>query len=131
MKKKEHTIWFNQTFSTLYPLLDVIRQDFLSACFPIKILTSSRNPNVIYQNNSDRFLVEPDCDFPTYLEWCKKICKEYQVDVFYPKRYMKELSNYRTTFGKTWDNSYGGILSTFDPLFEKELYVRYADRTFF
>ena len=100
MKKKEHTIWFNQTFSTLYPLLDVIRQDFLSACFPIKILTSSRNPNVIYQNNSDRFLVEPDCDFPTYLEWCKKICKEYQVDVFYPKRYMKELSNYRTTFEK-------------------------------
>ena len=100
LKKKEHTIWFNQTFSTLYPLLDVIRQDFLSACFPIKILTSSRNPNVIYQNNSDRFLVEPDCDFPTYLEWCKKICKEYQVDVFYPKRYMKELSNYRTTFEK-------------------------------
>ena len=75
MKKKEHTIWFNQTFSTLYPLLDVIRQDFLSACFPIKILTSSRNPNVIYQNNSDRFLVEPDCDFQPIWNGVRKSVK--------------------------------------------------------
>ncbi len=82
-------VWFNHWFSTVYGLIELIKQDKNEQIY---VIGSNRVENSVIQAVCDEWYSEPDIDGEEYINFCLDFCKEHKVDVFIPRRKMTEIS---------------------------------------
>ncbi len=89
------TIWFNHWFTTAYHLISLMKKsnpDF-------RVIGTSTNPNAMYQFVCEEFFSEPDSITPeAYLDFCLNFCREHEVNVFVPRRFLPEISRHAEKF---------------------------------
>jgi predicted ATP-grasp superfamily ATP-dependent carboligase len=84
-------IWFNKTFSCIAFVLEALQNN------PLVTTLYSHTQKVDYQRFADEFIYEPEnCD--DYLTFCLDVCRQQQVDVFYPWRHLSLLYPHREQF---------------------------------
>ncbi len=81
-------IWFNHWFSTAYHLIRLMRECGTDTEF----IGSSSNENCVYKFQCDEWYKEEyDADKSGYSEYCLDFCKKHSIDVFVPRRGLKEI----------------------------------------
>lgn len=90
-------VWFNHWFSTSYRLMGLMKQDTEEEIYMIG--TNQQEDSVI-QMVCDEWYKEPDLSGEEYITYCLDFCKEHQVDVFVPRRYMVDISKNKERFEK-------------------------------
>lgn len=76
-------VWFNHWFSTVYRLMELLKQGDETITF----IGSSRTENAVYKTICNEFYTEPvDISDEKYSDWCVDFCKQHQIDVFIPRR---------------------------------------------
>lgn len=82
-------VWFNHWFSTVYHLINLMRDGNPGA---FTFIGTSTNPLAIYKNSCDAFYVEPaDIGREEYIEYCLQFCQAQGIDVFVPRRYLVDI----------------------------------------
>lgn len=89
------TIYFNNWFSAIYNTIKSIKEEIPE----VRVIASSKNGNAVYKEIADEFRTEPLCT-EHYAKWALNICSEYNVDIFFVKRGMLEISTCRSEFEK-------------------------------
>ncbi len=88
-------IWFNHWFTTAYHLISLIKQNHPD----FRIIGTSTNPKAMYQFVCEEFYPEPDNITPeVYLDFCLNFCKEHEIAVFVPRRFLKQISEHADRF---------------------------------
>lgn len=86
-------IWFNRNFSSIAFMLEELQKN------PAVTTLFSHTHAVEHQKFADHFIYEPEhCD--DYLGFCLEICKQHQVDIFYPWRHFAALYPHREQFSQ-------------------------------
>ncbi|MGE5701673.1 MAG: ATP-grasp domain-containing protein [Clostridia bacterium] len=93
MKKR---IWFNRTFATAYPIVEMIRTNPDGIPFEIYV-THPKRHSVMLQI-ADYAELEPTLEVPDYIDYCLAFCKKHQIDVFLPNYRLVELSQHIKEF---------------------------------
>ena len=88
-------VWFNHWFSTVYRLIELIKEDEEEQIFVIG--TNLRIDSVI-QKVCDEWYEEPHIYGEEYILYCLDFCREHNVDVFVPRRHMVEISKNKERF---------------------------------
>jgi hypothetical protein len=84
-------IWFNKNFSSIAFILAQLQKNTqVTTLF-------SHTHEVEYQHYADHFIYEPE-QTHDYLAFCLDVCKQYQIDVFYPWRGLAKLYPHRAEF---------------------------------
>ncbi|MBF0345904.1 MAG: ATP-grasp domain-containing protein [Nitrospirae bacterium] len=79
------TVWFNESFSSIYNVISDIREADTKGLF--HILCSHRNPEFLGIAASHVSAVEPSgVTGEGYVEYCLEMCKRYEVKLFLPTR---------------------------------------------
>ena len=82
-------VWFNHWFSTVYGLIELIKQDKNEQIY---VIVSNRVEESVIQAACDEWYKEPDIDGEDYIRFCLDFCREHGIDVFIPRRKMTEIS---------------------------------------
>lgn len=89
-------IWFNQWFSTIYHNIRALKNNLKKSD---TLIVSSNNPNQLYMSLGDIRLVDPlPSDPDEYVEYALWVCKEYKVDIFFPKKYLEAIAMNKDKF---------------------------------
>ena len=89
-------IWFNHWFSTAYHLINMIKDGDPDKFY---FIGTSTNPVAMYKKVCDEWYDEKDgLTAEEYIDFCLNFCKEHNVDVFVPRRYLVEIVNHREQF---------------------------------
>ena len=84
-------IWFNKNFSSIAFMLEELQKNSqVSTVF-------SHTSSVEHAKFADIFLLEPEKS-DDYLAFCLEVCKQHQVDIFYPWRHFAKLYPHREQF---------------------------------
>ncbi len=86
-------IWFNKNFSSIAFLLQELQKN------PQVTTLFSHIEEVEYQKYADEFIYEPE-NSDDYLNFCLAVCRQYNVDVFYPWRNFSTLYPHRAQFAE-------------------------------
>ena len=89
-KMNKLTIWFNHWFSSAYHLITLLKEN---KNFDLHIIGSNKNDFVVYRNVCDEWYVEPGDKISAedYINFALDFCKEHHVDVFFVRRFQKEI----------------------------------------
>lgn len=91
-------IWFNHWFSTAYHLINMIKTGDPGKFF---FVGSSTNREAIYKRACDEWYYEADGLTPKeYIEFCLSFCKEHEIDIFVPRRFLVEIVKNAEKFDK-------------------------------
>ena len=90
MKK---VVYFNQWFSSISNVIDDLKNKYGDK---IAFVASSVNKDHAYKNSVDYFVVEDwesefdtDATMKNYTDWVLNLCEQYEVDIFFVKKYAK------------------------------------------
>ena len=86
---KPLVIWFNHWFQAIVDTINDIYATFDN----IEIIASNTRHGCVYQSFVDEFFVEPDIDGIDYVNYALKICRDYNVDVFIPKKHSSDIAD--------------------------------------
>ncbi|MBH0332766.1 carbamoyl-phosphate synthase large subunit [Brevibacillus brevis] len=89
-------IWFNRTFATAYPIVEMIRNNPDNFTFEIYV-THPKRHSVMLQI-ADYAELEPTLDVPEYIDYCLSFCKKHRIDVFLPNYRLVEISRHIKEF---------------------------------
>ncbi|MFA4133842.1 MULTISPECIES: ATP-grasp domain-containing protein [unclassified Brevibacillus] len=89
-------IWFNRTFATAYPIVEMIRNNPDNFTFEIYV-THPKRHSVMLQI-ADYAELEPTLDVPEYIDYCLSFCKKHRIDVFLPNYRLVEISKHIKEF---------------------------------
>lgn len=82
-------IWFNHWFSTAYHLINMIKADTNNE---FHIIGTSTNSSAIYKMTCDEwYSEEKDISASDYIDFCVEFCKEHNVEIFVPRRFLEEI----------------------------------------
>lgn len=95
--KNVKTVLFNHWFSAIYNTIADIKQEFEES---IRVIASSKNELAVYRNIADKFILEPPEGVFGYAKWALDTCIENDVDIFFCKRGMQEISGAKSEFQK-------------------------------
>ena len=87
-------IWLNHWFSTVYNIIDLIRQDEQS----FYIVGSNEVPDAVYSMVCDEWYCEPVMNDEEYVEYCLDFCDKNKIDVFIPRRKLIVISKNKKRF---------------------------------
>ncbi|TGV31412.1 ATP-grasp domain-containing protein [Mesorhizobium sp. M00.F.Ca.ET.186.01.1.1] len=93
MKKR---LWFNRTFATAYPIVEMIRNNPDNIAFEI-FVTHPKRHSVMLQI-ADYAELEPTLDVPQYIDYCLSFCQKHKIDVFLPNYRLVEISHHIEEF---------------------------------
>ncbi len=88
-------VWFNHWFSTVYGLIELMKQDSGQEVY---VIASNRQIDSVIQKVCDEWYQEPPAEGEEYIRYCMEFCRENKVDVFVPRRNMVEISQNRKQF---------------------------------
>lgn len=88
-------IWFNHWFSAAYHIINYMREVNES----LHIIGTNSNVDSVYRLVCDEWYKEPSDD-DSYVEHCIDFCKEHKIDVFVPRRRMKEITENSLRFAE-------------------------------
>lgn len=86
-------IWFNHWFSAAYHIMNYMREVDEN----LHIIGTNSNEDSVYRLVCDEWYKEPSND-DSYVEHCIDFCKEHKIDVFVPRRRMKEITENSSRF---------------------------------
>lgn len=86
-------IWFNKNFSSIAFILEALQKN------PAVTTLFSHSHAVEHQKFADSFIYEPE-NSDNYVAFCLKVCKQHQVDVFYPWRHFATLYQHKQQFSE-------------------------------
>lgn len=86
-------IWFNRNFSSIAFILEKLQKN------PAVTTLFSHTHAVDYQKFADSFIYEPE-NSHDYLAFCLEVCRQHQVDVFYPWRHLARLYPHKQQFAE-------------------------------
>jgi hypothetical protein len=86
-------IWFNKNISSIAFILEALQKN------PAVTTLFSHTHAVEHQKFADDFIYEPE-QGDDYLTFCLDVCRQYQVDVFYPWRGFSKLYPHRQQFAE-------------------------------
>ena len=89
------TLYFNRCFSAYAFLIESLKDSWEDQ---LQVIISHSNPDPNLMRVADHFELEPSVDGEKYLEFILQTCKKYQVDVFFPRKHVTYLSQYRNEF---------------------------------
>lgn len=95
LKEEKMRIWFNHWFSSVYNLIELIKNEIKNAT----IIGSSKQVNSVVKVVCDEWYEEPDED-ENYVEYCLSFCKEHDIDIFVPRRNLELISKNLVTFNE-------------------------------
>ena len=91
MEGKVVNVWFSGWFSALAITLKSIRNTFGNR---VNIITSHKNKLCAYKDIGDKFILEDDnISAQDYIDWAIQVCKDNNINVFIPKRFMLEVAH--------------------------------------
>ena len=90
------TLYFNRCFSAYAFLIESLKDSWEGD--QLKVIISHSNPDPYLMRVADHFEIEPHLDNEMYLDFILQTCKKYQVDVFFPRKHVTSLSQYRNEF---------------------------------
>lgn len=82
-------VWFNHWFSTVYRLIELMKDDREEEIY---VIGSNTQKDSVIGKVCDEWYEEPHFDGEEYIEFCLNFCKEHGVQVFVPRRNMVEIS---------------------------------------
>lgn len=82
-------VWFNHWFSTVYGLIELMKQDEEERVY---VISSNKQIDSVIQKVCDEWYQDALTDGEEYIQYCLDFCKEHKVDVFVPRRKMVEIS---------------------------------------
>lgn len=85
-------IWFNKNFSSIAFMLEELQKN------PAVTTTVFSHTNQVEHSKfADIFILEPECS-EDYLAFCLGVCKQHNIDIFYPWRHFAKLYPQREQF---------------------------------
>ena len=82
-------IWFNHWFSTAYHLINLIKEEEPKK---FTVIGSSQNPYAIYKQACDEWYIEEKgLSAEEYIDFCMEFCREHNIDIFVPRRYLTDI----------------------------------------
>jgi carbamoylphosphate synthase large subunit len=91
----EATLWFNKTLSSVFNLLEILRQ----AQRPgerFRLICTHTRPAFLGRQAADAFEVEPrGLSEKDYVAWCAEFARRQRVDVFFPGRFASAVAERR------------------------------------
>ena len=90
------TLYFNRCFSAYSFLIDSLRSSWKQD--QLKVIISHSNYDPYLVKVADHFLIEPLVEGDHYLDFILNTCKQYDVDIFFPRKHVTRLSHYRNEF---------------------------------
>lgn len=111
MKK---VVYFNQWFSSITEVIEDLKSKHGNK---IEFIASSKNPNHAYKTVVDKFIVEDweevpgdeEASMENYFNFIEKLCKTYNVDIFFAKKYAEYLAT------KKFELSMLGVFTILEP----------------
>ena len=111
MKK---VVYFNQWFSSITEVIADLKNKYGNK---VEFIASSKNANHAYKTVVDKFIVEDWVEVPgnekasmeNYFNFVCNLCKEYNVDIFFVKKYAEFLAT------KRFELSMLGVFSVVEP----------------
>ncbi len=92
-------IWFNRTFSNVRTVFDLIREGDTSGEF--HLLCSHSQPGFPGFCAAHEWLLEPTgLDDDAYLEFCLEVCRQHQIDGFWPGKGIQLLAAHQECFAE-------------------------------
>lgn len=95
-------VYFNQWFSSIAWVIEDLKKRNKNQ---IKIIASSKNPNHVYKQYVDEFIVEDweevkdrEQSMKNYTDWVLNLCKEYHVDYFFVKKNSSDITQRASEF---------------------------------
>ena len=85
-------IWFNHWFSTAYYFIEQAK------ALGNYVIATNQRDTCVYKMNADEFYIEKEMKGEDYVNWAITFCKEHKVDIFFPKKHMKEISLNKKAF---------------------------------
>ncbi len=83
-------LWFNHWFSTVYHLINLIKEDNPNKFY---IIGSNANYLSVYKSACDEWYQEPSNLSPKeYVDFCIDFCIKHQIDIFIPRKHLVEIS---------------------------------------
>lgn len=89
-------IWFNHWFSTVYHIINLIRED---SAYRYEIVGSNENEIAVYKQACDEWYREPaNLSDDAYADFCVGFCKEHGIDIFAPRKKLDVISKNAARF---------------------------------
>ncbi|MDR0653932.1 MAG: ATP-grasp domain-containing protein [Synergistaceae bacterium] len=89
-------VWFNHWFSTAYNIICMIKED---EDVDFVTVGSNTDENCVYRAVCDEWFTEAAFDDSAeYVDFCVAFCREHEIDVFVPRRNMREVSRRLSEF---------------------------------
>ena len=88
-------VWFNHWFSTAYRLIELIKEDEEEE---IRVIGTNLQVDSVIQKVCDEWYEEPGLSGEEYILYCLDFCREHDINVFVPRRYMVEISRNKSRF---------------------------------
>ncbi len=88
-------IWFNHWFSAAYHIINYMRE----ADKNIHIIGTNSRADSVYKMVCDEWYNEPS-DNGSYVDNCLDFCTEHKIDIFAPRRHMKEITENSSRFAE-------------------------------
>ena len=90
-------VWFNHWFSTVYHLIQLMKQD---EELQVYVIGTNKQQNSVIRQVCDEWYEEFESEGEQYVEDCLNFCLKHQVDVFVPRRRMTLISQYKEEFAQ-------------------------------
>jgi len=88
-------IWFNHWFSTVYRLIELMKDDDKEI---IQVIGTNSRVDSVIQKVCDEWYQEPTLYGEDYILYCLDFCRKHNVDVFVPRKNMAEISRNKSRF---------------------------------
>ena len=89
-------IWFNHWFSTAYNFIQDMRA--LDEKKQFYFIGTNQRELCVYKLVCDEFYIEPELDGEAYVQWCVDFCKEHNVNVFFARKHIVDISAHHALF---------------------------------
>lgn len=94
MREGKRVIWFNHWFSQAFNFVNMLKRDERNY-----VIASAKVEDFIFGANADERHTEPrGITGEEYVRWCVDFCKEHSVDVFFAKRWAREVVKHAEDF---------------------------------
>ena len=90
-------VWFNHWFSTVYRLIELIKEDEEEEIF---VVGTNLQIDSVIQKVCDEWYEEPRISGEDYILYCLDFCRQHNINVFVPRRNMVEISKNKSRFEK-------------------------------
>lgn len=88
-------VWFNHWFSTVYRLIELMKEDEREEIY---VIGTNQQKNAVIQLACDEWYEEPVLYGDDYIGYCLDFCREHGIEVFVPRKNMADISRNKEKF---------------------------------